>query len=271
MIQSITPAAYHAAGRTGPISEWYISKSFLWDFAKSPFAWKQRHDRGEKREITASMDWGSAVDCLATTPELYSESVWFHDADSWQGKAAQLFREAARVNGKIPMLEKDRVRIAEAAAMLAEHFQRHGLDKARTQTCGTTTWMGPSGRQCAIKALADFLDPLADLKTTNSLDVRDIARAIRDFGYHWQAALYLDVFRANGMDIPEEFPLHFQESSEPFRTRVWHLTPEDIAAGRQGYQAALIQWDSCLTFDKWPGRELDSVTGRNAIYQNETP
>lgn len=268
MIKQISPAEYHALGRTGPMREWWLSKSFLFDFAKSPYAWKWRHDNGVKKEVTAAMDWGSAVDCLATTPGIYDSTVAFVDAATWQGKAAQEERKLIRSKGMIPMLLKDAESIGQAADMLAKHFRRHRLDKAQKQTMATSIWTGPSGNQYTLKALADFWQPLADLKTTNSLDARDLARTIRDRGYHWQMALYGDIFRANGEDVPECPDLHFQESEEPFRTRVWKLTPEDIERGRREYLKALELWDFSVTTDKWPGDELEPIEGRNASYED---
>lgn len=269
MIQKLTPQQYHAAGRTGPLETWTLSKSLLMDFAQSPYVWRKNHDKGIKREATASMDWGSAVDCLATTPELYDSTVAFVDAAAWTGKAAQEERKAIRSAGKIPMLEKDRARVAEAAWMLENHMTRHGLDVAEKQICATSAWTGPSGNVYRLKCLADFWKPMADLKTTNSLDGRDLARTIREYFYHAQMALYHDIFRANGEEVPECPELHFQESTEPFRTRIWRLTPDDIAAGRKAYLEALALWDYCVTLDVWPGEELDMIEGRNATYAND--
>jgi hypothetical protein len=94
MIQKLSPAEYHAAGRSGTLVEWWLSKSHLFDFAASPYAWKYRHDRAEPREPTAAMDWGSAVDCLATSPDEFAKTVQFVDAvGAVQGQQllAQLF------------------------------------------------------------------------------------------------------------------------------------------------------------------------------------
>ena len=68
MIRKMTPAEYHAIGRGKELREWAVSKSLLADFAASPYAWKLRHDVGEKREPTDSMEWGSALDARATDP-----------------------------------------------------------------------------------------------------------------------------------------------------------------------------------------------------------
>jgi hypothetical protein len=213
------------------------------------------------------MEWGSAVDCLATTPDQFAKTVQFVDAASWVGKAAQEARQAIRAAGKVPMLSKDFDRVNEAAAMLAAHFERHGLDVAEKQVAMTMQWTGPSGRVYNIKCLMDFFKPLADLKTTASLDERDLSRTIRTYGYNWQGAIYGDCARANGVETEDVFPLHFQESSEPFRTRVWHLAPEDIEAGRKAYLDALNLWDRCITHDIWPGEEMPAIEGRKAIYE----
>jgi len=271
MIQQLTPAQYHAIGRKGPISEWMLSKSMLFDFAKSPYAWKYRLDKGERKEVTESMEWGTAIDTLATSPDEFASVVQFVDAATWIGKAAQEQRQAIRASGKVPMLEKDRGRVQQAAEMLFHHFCRHGLNKAQKQVAATSTWTGASGRVYTLKCLADFWQPLADLKTTRSLDAKALKYTIADFGYHWQAAMYADCFRANGQEVPEEFPLHFQEASEPFRTRVWHITPNDIAAGRREYLAALEAWDFAVSTDTWGSTEMEPIENRNAIYTTETP
>jgi len=65
----------------------FLSKSVLWEL-DSRSLWKWRY-HPRKMEPTAAMQWGSLVDCLATTPELLSESIAISPYDSYRTKEAR--------------------------------------------------------------------------------------------------------------------------------------------------------------------------------------
>ena len=70
----------------------FLSKSVLWELDKRSL-WKWRY-HARKIEPTAAMQWGSLVDCLATTPELLAESVAVSPFDSYRTKEARDWRDA---------------------------------------------------------------------------------------------------------------------------------------------------------------------------------
>jgi len=174
MIQKLTPAAYHSAGRKGPLATWHLSKSFLFDFAASPYAWKYRHDNGIKKEVTASMEWGSAVDCCATTPDLYAATVVFADAAAWTGKAAQLERQAMREaaaqsggdrrryasllrNSGLPGLQT--AAATEEAALQKEAESQSKIGKESADTEKTRAELARVQRQEAIQVIGALKTP----------------------------------------------------------------------------------------------------------------
>lgn len=93
---------------------------------------------------------------------------------------------------------------------------------------------------------------LVDLKTTRNLDDMDqIERTIYNFGYHAQAALYLDMWNAITGDEREGFMFVFQLSTDPYEVAVIELDEEAIIAGREWYLDAVTKWARVVTSGKW--------------------
>jgi hypothetical protein len=64
-----------------------------------------------------------------------------------------------------------------------------------------------------------------------------------NFGYHWQAALYLDL--VNGLSEQEprtKFEFLFIEDQYPYEYAVIRLSEDFINLGRAGYMNAVAKW-----------------------------
>ena len=245
----MNPSEYHALGRSDNPAEMWLSKSHLWKFGQSPFAWRF----GPPMVITDAMRWGSLVDCLVTTPELFGEEYAIAPFADFRTKAAQEWRDKeTRV-----VITRDMAQEAtEAAKAMESHLARHGLQYAEPQKHAIRE-LEVQGTIYTVKALADLVavDAIHDIKTTGDIGERAIRNTIAERGYHVQGALYCDLF---GM---EKFSLHFQERNAPYRTRRVDLDDRDMHEGRAWYLAAIERWHECVTTDTWPGAELETLTG----------
>jgi len=261
MIKHMPSREYHAIGRGADLPDMPLSKSLLWKFGQSPFKWKAEYDAGIGFKPTPSTEWGSLVDCLVTQPCEWQETAAIGNFDNWLTKEAKAFKAEAAVAGKIPVLLKQMPDLERASQMLREHLARHCT--APQYQIAATHEIAINGCRYTLRGLADIVDAnrLHDIKTTESIDESKLRYKVRDFGYHVQAAFYIDLFRANGAEIDVAFDLHFQESSFPFRTRLVTLTPDDIRDGREWYANAIQQWHTCVTTGEWPGAELEPMTG----------
>ena len=98
-----------------------------------------------------------------------------------------------------------------------------------------------------------------DYKTITDISERDIDRQIVKFGYHIQAAFYLDGMKALKLGDHQDFVFVFQQRAFPFKVYATTLCDETIAIGRETYQLALRQYVAIrdkFGFDQpWPSFE----------------
>jgi hypothetical protein len=118
-----------------------------------------------------------------------------------------------------------------------------------------------------IDLVPDNLDLLVDLKTTARIgSLFDITRTIISHGYHWQAALYLDLWNAASGEKRTRFVICFIEISEPHESAWVEISPELIDAGRAGYMNALANWQSCVAIDVWPRQHEETTLIEKPAY-----
>ena len=78
------------------------------------------------------------------------------------------------------------------------------------------------------------------------------ARSVANFRYHVQAAWYLDICKALGMD-KSCFVFIVVEKEAPYAVATYELDSESVEAGRQEYRRNLEFFAKCLANDEWPG------------------
>lgn len=234
---NVPEVAYHAFSA--------VSKSTLWKFAKNPHKWLLTKD--EAMAPTASMNWGSLVDCCLLQPQELSQRFAVSSFPDFRTKEAQAWRDSQTV----PIVTLAQVAEAKKAADLirAHHFAGAILDGATAQVSalveGVEEKTGERFKgKCRIDIVPDaagaFGDWLVDLKTTQSIS--KLPATIAEFGYHAQAAWYLDMFNAASGENRTRWGFVFQESEAPYEIAVIELDADSIAKGREWYLAALEKW-----------------------------
>lgn len=92
-----------------------------------------------------------------------------------------------------------------------------------------------------------------DLKTTDSVQWRDLVRSIGKFSYHQQGSLIRRAAReALGIENPT-FSLVFVEKDAPYCVRVVTLKDNDLDRGDKQNRVAIDVFASCLKAKRWPG------------------
>lgn len=269
-IFEISPKEYHSrltCNRANiHAADSFLSKSVLWELdAHSLWKWRY-HPR--KMEPTAAMQWGSLVDCLATTPELLAESVSISPYDSYRTKEARDWRDA-QLAARMIIATKEEIELATAAAKMLTETCEASADifaKSKSQVI-------IAGRvlNVKVKGLVDLApegeDFLADLKTVSDFSTDGFAKVVSNFGYHVQAALYLNLWNAMfPNDQRTRFKFVWQESEAPFETCVTELSAPDIEAGWL-YTSILVQrLIDATSADKWPM----ALEGQNIITTRPT-
>ncbi|MCC7409984.1 MAG: PD-(D/E)XK nuclease-like domain-containing protein [Phycisphaeraceae bacterium] len=164
------------------------------------------------------------------------------------GRYTKTFEEWAAAQGK-PVLTHDDVALIQK---LSESVRSHALAKellasgaaesvVRTEYCGI-----PS------QARLDWVNPdrgLVDLKTCDH--VNWFEGEARGFGYLHQLAFYRALlFQAAGVIAPVF--LIAVEKREPFRTGVFVIAPDVLAAAQKENEQAIERLIRCRAADHWP-------------------
>lgn len=208
------------------------------------------------KEQTPAMAFGSAFHCAVLEPERFKNDYAIApecDRRTKAGKAIYAAFQAAS-EGKTVIKQEDadlinRMRDAvmrnETAALL--------LDNGTPEISGL--WIDQAeGVPCKMQA--DWLHNnrmIIDLKTTTDASQGAFSRASANFGYHVQAALYLDGATAITGDLHEDFYFIAIEKTEPFGCAVYQADYEMIEVGREKYRAALAIYANCYRSGVFPG------------------
>ena len=173
-------------------------------------------------------------------------------------KEARAWRDEQRELGKI-IATQDEVDSAGACqAIFAEDYANQFKAKYDTEVAV----FGKIG-ETEVKGLIDLvpegLDCLIDLKTTGSIESADnLLRQIVSRGYHWQAALYLDLWNAASGEKRTRFVFCFMETEYPHETAWVEIQENLIDIGRAGYMNAIAKWQQCVATNHWP-KQVEGV------------
>lgn len=266
-IFEIRPRDYHAklkcnrANILDPDS--YLSKSVLWELDSSSLYKWRFHTK--PKTITPAMQWGSLVDCLATTPELAGTDVVECPFDSYRTNEAKAWKAAQEAENKIIVSGADMIEAKAAVKMLTETCKASAdiFAKSKSQVIVAGSVLGAK-----VKGLVDMApegeDFLADLKTVSAFSLEGFAKQVANFGYHMQAGIYLNLWNAMfPNDQRTRWKFVWQDSEAPYEACVTELAPQDIEAG-WAYASTLIQrlLDATAT-NKWPmAFEQEAITTR---------
>ena len=217
------------------------------------FHYEREHGQQPKREF----DFGHAAHAkvLGVGPQIVTV-----EADSWRTKAAKEAADAARAEGKVPLLAEEAARVDAMAKALREHPTAAALlDPSTGRPEVSLFWDDPTHgvrRRCRVDWLREPVDGrliLVDFKSCVSAEPRKIAKAVADYGYHLSAAWYQDVVL--GLELAEDTPflLIFQEKTAPYLVTVVELHADALNVGRRQADQALQLYRECTETGVWPG------------------
>jgi hypothetical protein len=107
-------------------------------------------------------------------------------------------------------------------------------------------------RRMRTDRLVAGMNLILDLKTGIDVSPDGFARAVANFGYHRQAAYYIDGMRAI---TGEDWRMAFVgvEKDAPHLVAVYVLTDAAVEQGRQENAAGLVTAARCIESGEWPG------------------
>ena len=170
-------------------------------------------------------------------------------------------RDEAILNG-LTVLKYDECLTVNA---MAEAIKKHPISQVLRSGKAeqTIVWQdAETGVWCRCRP--DFLPSnkqyIPDYKTCRSAHPDDFARDVSNYGYHQQAAFYLDGIRAVFGDADRHFYFIAQEKEAPYIVQPYTLEAEAIAWGRELNRKALKLFRQCLDAGQWPAYADDFVS-----------
>lgn len=246
-------AVYHSDPCERPSLSSHIANTLM---TRSPLHAWQEHPRlggGGVDEQSEAMARGDLIDALMLGGGRNVEVI---DAADWRTKAAKEAREAARAEGKIPVLA-DKFADAQATIKaIAPKLADAGIVFADGQNQVTLVW-DRGGILCRSRLdhwRQDLLT-VVDLKMCENASPEAFARNAIGYGYHVQAAAYIDgVSRL----IPDaagrvKYLWAICEPNPPYAVVVAEPDGQMMELGRRQWERAIESWRVCLTVNRWPG------------------
>ena len=216
------------------------------------YKWEKAHPPAPKKEF----DFGKALHAIILGSGAEIEEL---DFDNFLTNAAKAAKQAAYDAGKIPILKKH---VAHLRAM-AWQIQHHPVAKLLFADGKPEQSLFWNDRRTglSLRARLDWLpEPcdgrlvIPDLKSTTAVDVASLEKAVYEFKYHSQGALYRDAAIALELgDRDTVVNLVFQMKNAPYLVHVVQLMPVDLQLGAARNREAIDTYRRCVEQDYWPG------------------
>ena len=245
LIQGVPNNQYHA----GP----GVSKSQLDHIAKSPAHYLA--SLTTQRKETPAMRIGSIFHGMILEPETTHIAVApVCDKRTKEGKAIFAEFEANNARSCIVTAEEGEMLNGMVTSVRA-HPAANALLSGPGIAEGSAYWVDEqSGELCRCRP--DFyrqdLGIIVDLKSTRDASHKEFAKAIGNYGYHRQSAMYADGVEAATGDYIKGFVFVACESTAPYAVAVYQLDMQGVEAGRIEYQRLLQDLADCKASGKFP-------------------
>ena len=262
-IYDMPAATYHADPCPEPSLSCSIAKVIVASSVAHARVQHPRLNPGAALEDESKFDIGTAAHALLLEGDA---GVAVCDFPDWRTNAAKAARDAARLQGKTPLLAKVYADVVAMVAAARVQLAGHTDGGARMFTGGeperTLIWRDDEFGGIWCRARLDWLRPLTeriagfdvdDLKTTaGSANPEDWSRTLFQNHFDLQAAWYLRGLKAlTGLEGTFRFAV--QETYAPFALSVVSLAPSAQTIAEKKVLYALDAWALALTRDRWIG------------------
>lgn len=243
MFKQITNEEYHGEYRN------YLSSSDLRKLLRSP-----AHYRTPSAPSTPAQEFGTLVHEAVLEPDMFkarcrpSPKI---DRRTTEGKALAAWQEEQHARHGIRFISEDVYnQIEDITRSVSTSVGATGiLSGGVAELSGFTELLGAN-----IRVRPDYLkdDVIVDLKTTQDARPETFVRSVLAFGYHVQAALYVDACEAiDGKK--RDFLWLAVEKDAPYGVQIFQASEAMINQGRSLYQKAIQTYLECSALDYWPG------------------
>jgi hypothetical protein len=270
-VEKISAAEYHA-------DYTFISRSMLEVFRDSPRRYHARFITGTMPapEPTDDMQFGTWFHTYSLEPDRYlAEEIiapqFGPDGKRWD-RRTKLHKEAwteleAKANGGIIIPHETHMQLFDMRRAVArcEKAQELVIDPGPVEA--TFRWTDDeTGLPCKMRLdkLARGGTVIADIKTCTDSNPEPFSRSAVNFGYHRQAAFYLDGFAlATGEDAAGMVFIACSKEP-PYDVACYELDQDAIALGREQNRATLRKLAAAMESGDWRGAH-EGVINRIAL------
>lgn len=233
-----------------------VSKSALDLVHRSPLHYRAWID-GAEEERSDALDFGSAFHCSMLEPDRfareYAAEPDFGDCRKKDNKAARDDWRQSHAGAKLISLEDNTTIAAMVRSVRAHPLASKIIAEGQAEV--TLRWKdADTGLEC--KARADYYVKhrrlVADIKTAADASKEAFRRAIVNYRYHVQDALYRAAFGAIGEPI-EHFVFVVVEKTAPYAVAEYTLSSDGIQRGYAHATSDIAMLAECLRNDDWPG------------------
>lgn len=233
-----------------------VSNSQLGHLKRSPAHLKAVLDGGDAD--TDALAMGRAVHCAILEPERFARDV----IRRVPGNGATKVVKEARAKQVLDHPAAEIVKAEDYDDCLAMRDAVMRTEKAggaislpgRTEL--SLVWVDADTGVTCKSRLDKHLDiddgTIIDLKSTSDASEREFSRAIYVYGYHRQAAMYLDAAEALGLSV-RHYAIIAVEKTRPYAVAPYRVTEGSIAAGRDELRRLMKRYAECVERDEWPG------------------
>lgn len=205
---------------------------------------------------------GRAAHYRLLEPHLFEKNIHvMPEGVDFRSNAAKAQRDAAVAEGKT-VIKYDAFLEVQAMeqALRAHSFVPAAFENGEPEK--TLAWKDPETGvwlRCRPDFLPKAIRHVPDYKTAASAKPEQFRKHVWDFGYHMQAALYMDGIEAVTDTAPQSFFFVVQEKKAPYVVSCIALDPVAIEWGRIQNRKAIRIFADCLAADRWPGYADDVV------------
>jgi PDDEXK-like domain of unknown function (DUF3799) len=250
VVSGLPAVEYHALRALSASGAWRLAEE-----CAAKFLWRSPWNPLYVAETRSDFDIGVAAHLAVLEPERQTRNIVLIEGGDYRTTKAREARDAARAEGKVPLLpyQFDIVR-AIAGSIRAHPIASHAFRDGEAEV--TLTWQDrESGVPC--KARPDYLPRhgrwLVDLKTAASANPRSWRDQAYRLGYHARAAWYLDGAEAVLGRQPEEYWFVIVEKEPPYLVSVVSFDEDALAWGRTLNRKACQRFAAAAAANDWPG------------------
>lgn len=191
-----------------------------------------------KREPSKAMDFGSCVHKLLLEPDDFDkEFAIMPDIDKRTKEGKEIYASFMMEHGSKTLLNAEDFEKAKWCSNIAKEIAGAFFKNGKAEESFFSELESVPVR-CRPDYYIEDRGIIVDVKTTADASKDGFVKSIANFGYHIQAAFYMDTLRSLGMRA-DKFMFVAIETKEPFMIGLYELDEVSIEHGRSQYKKAL--------------------------------